>query len=308
MNLKPWLVTASLPLVYSASFWQSLWFRVPAALSIMLLLCLLSRLRQQRKLDLERMRTRVAADLHDDIGASLSQLAVLGEVLNRRLGDTDPQITTTLAAMQRISSEAVDAMSDIVWTTNPQMDSLSNLVRRMRRFASEILPAAGIEFSFQAPNTETGIHLEAELRRHVFLIFKESINNIVRHSGCTHASVELWLNGAELTLQLNDNGHGFDPTSLAEGNGLKNLRRRAQSLGAQFNINCVNGGTTVLLRVPYKHAAWKLSRQVVVAWSQRIQTKCRALATTANTYLNRGVTRLHRRPTLHPSTIQKPTE
>ncbi len=308
MNLKPWMLLAVWPLVSSATVWPSFWFRALSILSIVALLCLLQRFRHKRRLDLERTRARVAADLHDDIGASLSQLAVLGEVLHRKLSDTDPQITATLAAMRRISGEAVDAMSDIVWTTNPQQDSLSNLVRRMRRFASEILPAAGIEFSFQAPNPEADVRLEAELRRQVFLIFKESINNLVRHSGCTQASIELWLNGTELTLQLKDNGRGFDPTLSAEGNGLKSLRRRAQLLGAQFGIDGAYRGTTVFLRVAYKQAAWKASWQSALAWAKQLPAKYRFFAATANTYLNRGVTRLPRRPTLRPSAIQKPTE
>ena len=272
------------------------------------LLYLLCRHRLARSLELERVRTRMASDLHDDIGASLSQLAVLGEVLHRKLGDTDPQITTTLAAMRRISSEAVDAMSDIVWTTNPQQDSLTNLARRMRRFASEMLPAAGIEFSFQAPNPVADIRLDAELRRQVFLIFKESLNNLVRHSGCTQATIELWLTSGELTLQLNDNGHGFDPGIAVEGNGLQSLRRRAQSLGASFSVHSDYRGTTVFLCVPYKQAAWKLSQRELTRRARSLQAKYRALSTIANTYLNRGVTRLRRRPTLRPSTIQKPTE
>ncbi|MBS1811297.1 MAG: hypothetical protein JST84_24245 [Acidobacteria bacterium] len=308
MNLKPWLVSAAVPLVSTPYLWQSLWFRLAALFSMVWLFCWLSRLRQKRKVELEQMRTLVAADLHDDIGASLSQLAVLGEVLHRKLGETDPQITTTLAAMRRISGEAVDAMSDIVWTTNPQQDSLLNLVRRMRRFASEMLPAAGIEFSFQSPAAELDLRLDAELRRQVFLIFKESLNNIVRHSGCSHATIELWLNGSELIMQLRDNGHGFDTTTPAEGNGLQSLQRRAQSLQAQFRIDSAQGGTTIFLRAPYKHTAWRRSLQVIVNGIRRLSTKCRALQITANTYLNRGVTRLLQRPTLRPSTIQKRTE
>ncbi|MFN7926818.1 MAG: histidine kinase [Blastocatellia bacterium] len=254
------------------------------------------------------MRTHVAADLHDDIGASLSQLAVLSEVLYRRLGETDPQVTATLTAMRRIASEAVDAMSDIVWTTNPQHDSLANLVRRMRRFASEILPGAGLEFTFHAPRGEPDWRLAADVRRQVFLIFKESLNNIVRHANCTQAEIVLTRHRRGLHLQLRDNGCGFVVGQAAEGNGLKNLHRRAQMLGAQLRLDSTARGTVVSLFVPYQQTVGKLARQALHVWIQHMQINNRISTQAARTYLNRGVTWWATRPTLRPSAMPKITK
>lgn len=176
-------------------FALSLCFLAMMIAIILGLLLFIQFLHHRSKSDLEALRNRLAADLHDDIGASLSQLSVLGEVLHCQLGNADPQIKATLTAVCRTSNEAMDAMSQIVWATNPQYDSLTNLISRMRRFASEILPAAGIEFSFQAPHLDLNLPLKSELRRHLFLIFKESLNNIVRHSGGSFASIEFRVKG-----------------------------------------------------------------------------------------------------------------
>jgi signal transduction histidine kinase len=142
-------------------------------------------------------------------------------------------------------------MSDIVWAINPQQDHLSDLVRRMRRVASETLPARDIEFTFNVPTAGQDLRLGADVRRQVFLMFKETINNIIRHSRCKVAQIELTIEGSWLALTVADNGTGFDPTQLSEGNGLVSLRRRASSLGGESSVSSRPGdGTTVKIRVP----------------------------------------------------------
>jgi len=152
-------------------------------------------------------------------------------------------------------------MSDIVWAINPKKDHLSDLLQRMRRFASDIFTARGIAFRFSAPDSGQDIEIGANVRREVFLIFKESINNIVKHSGCTRAEIEFHIIGDWLTLKVADNGKGFDTTlagdpsapiisSARGGNGILSMRKRAEEMGGQFEINSGNGGgTTATLRV-----------------------------------------------------------
>jgi signal transduction histidine kinase len=152
-----------------------------------------------------------------------------------------------------VSHEALDSMADIVWAINPRQDHLSDLVRRMRRAASEILPAAGIEFTFSAPAGHV-LRLGPDTRGQVFLMFKEAINNIVRHASCTRADIELKLEGPSLALVITDNGTGFDPNQVSDGNGLVSLRRRAGALGGQILISSRRGeGTTVTIKIPYGH-------------------------------------------------------
>src|SRR6185369_15762474 len=132
-------------------------------------------------LAVERIRTRIATDLHDHVGASLSQIAVLSDVLRRRTsssaaGHLEPRHFEPLERIASISREMVDSMSDIVWAISPQRDRLIDLTRRMRQFAEEMLIVMGIEVFFDAPGHGDEIKLDLETRRQVFLIFKETVN------------------------------------------------------------------------------------------------------------------------------------
>jgi ligand-binding sensor domain-containing protein/two-component sensor histidine kinase len=234
--------------------WQRWWFIALMAVLIGAGLYAFHRYRLTRLIEIERVRTRIAADLHDDIGSSLSQIAIISEVLHKQVRPQGQNVDQNLSLMARVSREAVDSMSDIVWAINPKRDHLRDLVRRMRRFASETFPAGGIDFSFQGPATEPDLKLGADVRRQVFLIFKESVNNIVRHSACTRAEIKMYIEGHWLLLTMADNGKGFQGTRLSEGNGLVSMQKRAQSMGGELNVTTgEGGGTTIALKVPHDH-------------------------------------------------------
>ena len=234
--------------------WQRWWFMATVATLLGLVFYILYRYRVARLLELERVRTRIAADLHDDIGSSLAQISVLSEVLRKQLGVQEATALKNLALINRVSHEALDSMSDIVWAINPLQDHLSDLVRRMRRVASEVLPARDIQFVFNAPTTGLDLRLGADIRREVFLMFKETLNNMVRHSACTHADIYLKIEGAWLVVMVQDDGKGFDSSQKSEGNGLVSLSRRARSLGGETVVTSENGdGTIVKIRVPHRH-------------------------------------------------------
>jgi signal transduction histidine kinase len=210
----------------------------------------LRRSREERLQELEQVRRRIATDLHDDIGASLSQIFLLSEVVRQRIGDINSEAEEPLAMISNASHEVVNSMSDIVWAINPQKDHLSDLIQRMRRFASDTLTARGIDFRFRAPGSESDTRLGANLRREVFLIFKESINNIVKHSGCTMAEIEMLIEKDSLFLSVRDNGKGFDVSGNGDGHGLVSMRERAAAIGGQFDLASKAGeGTTVTMRL-----------------------------------------------------------
>jgi ligand-binding sensor domain-containing protein/two-component sensor histidine kinase len=235
--------------------WQRWWFITLAAFLVGLAAYAVYRYRVGRLLELERVRTRIATDLHDDIGSSLSQIAILSEVARRQAVRGEAGATNQLSLIARISRESVDAMSDIVWAINPQRDSLGDLTGRMRRFAGDIFPGRDIEFDFRASVPEQDIKLGADVRRQTFLIFKECVNNIVRHSACTEADIELRLDGPWLVMKLADNGKGFDPAEAKAGHGLASMRRRAAALGGELQIASNNGrGTIVTLKIPQGHS------------------------------------------------------
>ncbi len=253
---------AAISFVILPPFWQRAWFIALAVLALLLVAVSLHRARVSRLLALERMRTRIATDLHDDIGASLSQIAILSEVIRRR-APVDRELSDRLERVAATSRELVDSMSDIVWAINPRRDSLRDLVQRMRRFASDLLTARGIAFTFHAPADMDHLRLDADFRRHVFLIFKEAVNNLARHAGAGKATIDLSLASGRLTLQIADDGVGFDPKPAESGNGLASMRARATAIGATIHVASAPGrGTSVRLEHPLSGRARRLRRSV----------------------------------------------
>jgi ligand-binding sensor domain-containing protein/signal transduction histidine kinase len=231
--------------------WQRWWFLALAATLTALAGYAFYRYRTARLVELERVRTRIATDLHDDIGANLTKIAILSEVAQQRLGGESQLNGSPFSSIAAISRESVAAMSDIVWAVNPKRDSLRDLARRMRGFASEVFSSRNIEFRFQTLGLEQDLKLGPDMRRDVYLIFKEAVNNIVRHAACARAEIELRLDGNILALRVRDEGRGFDPERICEGNGLESMARRAKAMGGAFETLSQSGqGTTITLRVP----------------------------------------------------------
>jgi signal transduction histidine kinase/ligand-binding sensor domain-containing protein len=224
--------------------------------------------KEERLAELERVRHRIATDLHDDIGASLTQIAILSEVAQQQNAMGNGAVAEPLGMIYNVSNELVGTMSDIVWAINPRKDHLHDLTQRMRRFASDVLSAKEIDFEFVAPPHTDNLALGANVRREVFLIFKEAVNNIVKHSQATAVAISFDVAGDHLRLQLRDNGKGFVPPSPGTvssadlfsdqrgGNGLISMRRRAADLGGEYSLASSPGaGTTVTLELPVHLAA-----------------------------------------------------
>jgi signal transduction histidine kinase len=203
------------------------------------------RYRVARLLELVHIRTRIATDLHDDVGANLTRIAVLAEVASHT-HDVGP-----LASIARIARESVSSMSDIVWAINPKRDSLIDLTRRMRQHADELFTLRDIELRFSAPGAADNLRIGVDIRRDLLLIFKEAVNNAARHSRCSLVEIEFRIEASRLVLAIIDNGIGFDSRSAADGQGLGSMQRRAQTLHGSLEIASRSGaGTTVRLDVP----------------------------------------------------------
>lgn len=239
---------AALTFTVVPPIWQRWWFITLAAVVVALAVYALYRYRVARLIELEGVRTRIASDLHDDIGSGLSRIAVLSEVARHEAGASS--VGERLSVIAGASRELVDSMSDIVWVINPERDQLLDLIQRMRRFASDVFTSRGVDFTFHAPSDEPNLKVSADVRRQLYLIYKECINNIVRHSGCTKAEIDLAVSGDILVLAVKDNGHGFDPSIAVEGNGLANMRERALMISGELEIHSDGAGTTVGLKVP----------------------------------------------------------
>ena len=237
--------------------WQRWWFVALVLLTVGLGATAVYRYRVSRLIELERVRTRIATDLHDDIGASLSLIAMLSEVAQREVPRGNSNVAEPLASIATASRELVDSMSDIVWAVNPRKDRFSELVKRMRRFASDAFTSRDIALQFEAPD-DHDFKLGADARREIFFIVKEGVNNIARHSGCTEAAIILRVQSGSLLLELRDNGKGFIPSLATEGNGLASMWERARRLGGEFEVVTANDrGTTFRLVVPLDRQRWK---------------------------------------------------
>jgi ligand-binding sensor domain-containing protein/two-component sensor histidine kinase len=244
--------------------WLRWWFLCLSALLIGFSVNRLYRYRVARVLEMAHMRTRIATDLHDDIGANLTRIALLSEVAKREHAgretrdavnppetSEDGQDDGPLASIAAIARESVSSMSDIVWAVNPARESLLDLIRRMRQHADQVFTSRDIELRFSAPGGTDNLRLAMDVRRDVLLIFKEAVNNAARHSGCSRAEIDLRVAGSRLVLTLADNGVGFDTSLQSDGQGLTSMQRRAGRLRGQLDITSANGsGTKVTLDIP----------------------------------------------------------
>jgi ligand-binding sensor domain-containing protein len=240
----------------AAPIWQRWWFLSLILIIIGSTIYYAYRLRLNQLLELERIRTRIATDLHDDVGSGLSQVSILSEVIRRRVGN-EGGVGAELSTIGTLSRDLVDSMSDIVWAINPVKDRLSDLSYRMRRLASDVFTAHGVHLVFDIPNPGRDITLGPEMRRELYLIFKETVNNVVRHSRCTTVKIRFVISDGALELSVHDNGEGFDPELASEGNGLANMQLRAKKLGGVLRISSTNShGTTVNLKLPLASHGW----------------------------------------------------
>jgi len=242
----PAIVTFTIP----PPVWRRWWFMSLAVLAFALTLYSLFRYRLARLIEVANIRTHIAADLHDDIGSNLTRIAILSEVAQSQLGNGSPNVESPLLSIATISRESVASMSDIVWAINPKRDTLLDLIQRMRRFATETLTPRGIDLHFHAPDMDHDLKLGANVRRDVFLIYKEALNNALRHSACANVAIDFRVERSWLILTVTDDGCGFKQELASEGQGLMNLTRRARLLGGELRVDSKPGmGTEICLRI-----------------------------------------------------------
>jgi signal transduction histidine kinase len=207
----------------------------------------------RQKEALEKERARIARDLHDQLGANLTQVALLGEMVesDKHLAEEVASHARQIAGTARDTTRALD---EIVWAANPANDTLEGLVTYACKYAQEYLALAGVRYRIDVPSQLPATPLAPEVRHNVFLAFKEAVNNVVKHAQATSAWVRLRLDPAAFTLEVEDNGRGLAATDLAKGrNGLPNMRRRMEDVGGRFSIAAAaEGGVRVCLTAPVR--------------------------------------------------------
>jgi signal transduction histidine kinase len=204
----------------------------------------------KQRLQVERIRTRISSDLHDDIGSTLSSISIISE------GAIEEKNPVASKQMIREINEntmyLMDKMDDIIWCVNPQNDSFQHLMLRIKKFASGLFEAKGIDYDIQIEENIGETSLPMNYRQHIYLILKESINNLVKYSEATYASICIQSKASYLTITIKDNGKGFNVDRSENGNGLRNMKNRAARMKADLQIDSNSGGTTIFLRTKIK--------------------------------------------------------
>jgi signal transduction histidine kinase len=241
---------ARIHLVVLPAFYETWWFKLVIIAAIAGLLYTLYRYRINQLLRLQQVRNRISADLHDELGSSLSGISIMGALARKDLPPQHP----SLSFIDRMTEEIhqiSSSLDDIVWNISPRNDALASIVARMTRYASELFEARQIQYHFHMPLQLGQIKLSMEQRRNFYLIFKESVNNLIKYSNCAQASVRVSIDRKKIFMTIEDDGVGFDPNHPSDRNGLKNLKARAASLKGTLHILSQPGkGTRLELTFP----------------------------------------------------------
>ena len=235
----------SLSFRIAPAYYQTVWFYAAIAVFVFALFYIFHKYRMRQVINMARMRTRIASDLHDDIGSTLSSISMLSEMASGQ--DKESELAKALSKIGMDSRDVLNSMDDIIWSVNPQNDSLSSLIVRLREYAIPVCESKDITFDMSADESIFSMKLGMEERRNIFLIVKESVNNAVKHSGCRTLSVA-FSKTPELEISIQDDGRGFDAAAPTSRNGLVNMKRRATQIGGALMVNAEKGkGTRIVL-------------------------------------------------------------
>ena len=252
-----------LDITVQPQFWQRLWFRAAGVLCVIGIVVGVVRYLSTQKLRREALlheqqeheRARIARDLHDQLGANLTQVALLGEMAEADK-NLPGEIELHAQQISHTARETTRALDEIVWAVNPSNDTLEGLANYACKYAQEYLALAGLRYRADVPAHLPKTDIPPEVRHNVFLAFKESVNNVVKHAHASEAWIRLRLAPANFILEIEDNGRGLggvDPKAAQMRNGMRNMRKRMADIGGEFSISPgVNGGTVVRLTVPVK--------------------------------------------------------
>ncbi len=253
------LTGARLRLRVLPPFWRTWWFLLLAGAAVIgglvAVVHYISTQRLQRQLAtlrqqeaLEKERARIARDIHDQVGASLTQVSLIGELLELDK-DQPAEVEAHARQISQTALETTRALDEIVWTVNPSNDTLDALLNYICKYAQDYLAVAGLKYRLEVPPQLPNNPITPELRHNVFLAAKEAITNVVKHARATAATVRLTVEPDRFTLEIEDNGRGlagFDPQAAALRNGLRNMRKRMEDVGGTYALEPAPGGGAIV--------------------------------------------------------------
>jgi ligand-binding sensor domain-containing protein/two-component sensor histidine kinase len=235
----------SIKLIITPPFWLTWWFITLMTLLLGMILYYLSTSRIKHQLAIEKLKTKLAADLHDNVGASLTEISILSEVaVHKSNGEANPK---ELKNISEIARHLIDTMSDIVFVVNPERDSLYDLIIKLKDSYNDFLNSVGISFKVKNIDKTNDIRLPMDYKQNLLLIFKEGINNSIKHSKCSKIILEANIRSDVIEMILSDDGKGFDEKKMIYGNGLRNMESRAKKIGGKMKWQSSQEKGTVII-------------------------------------------------------------
>ncbi len=241
----------TLAIIVIPPWWRTWWFYSLVITLTFSITYALYRYRLAQLMKLERVRNRIARDLHDEVGSSISTIAIYSKIVKEHLGSSTFNNEPLLKKITDNAAEIMDAMSDIVWNINTKNDAFDQIIIRMREHAHELFEAKGYHLHFQFDEHLNNMKLEMERRRDFYLIYKEALNNIVKYAGGKNVWINLSTSNAQIQLYIKDDGKGFDKETIRKtSNGLTNMQHRAKVLHGKIEIISAPGeGTEIRLLI-----------------------------------------------------------
>lgn len=237
----------------AAPYWQTWWFYGLIVLVIGGLFWMIYHIRYLTKMqkiaEIEKVRKNAAQDFHDELGSKLTVITMFSELTKSRLNGNYEEVAPYLDKVSGTANSLYHSMKDLIWALNPEQDSVQDLYLQLKDFGDELFDQTGVEFNSEG--LEAALcekTLPMEYKRHILLIFKELMNNSLKHSDCTEATLRMYNGDGKLKIEFKDNGIGFNVTDTYDGDGLKNIYNRANKIESKIKICSNNRGTAVTLK------------------------------------------------------------
>lgn len=239
----------SISIEITPPFWQTIWFRILTIFLILVITFGIYKYRVNRLLAIERMKLRIASDLHDEVGSGLSGIALTSDILEQQFqhGNVKPQLLSRITKNARYLASTLD---DIVWLINPEKELLEDFILKVKTVSREILAQTQVDFIDEILINKKNRLIKPDQKRNLFLFTKEAINNIAKHADAKKVIISFKLYNSFLILSIEDDGKGFDVNKKTIRNGLQTMKNRAKALKGNLDITSKQGkGTKLILQI-----------------------------------------------------------
>jgi len=243
-----------LSIIISPPYWKKLWFILAVSILILTAVFIYGRNKAYRKLTLEKikgeeresLRKKIAADFHDELGSRVTKISMMSKLLEKELSNKREDASGYIDMITENADGLFDEMREFIWELNPEQDSLSDLAYQLKSFSEQLFDKTEIAFQLTGLKEDyQEIKLPMDWRQHLLRIFKEGMHNVLKHAAeCKNVCLDITFNNNYLIITLTNDGKGFIPETGNRGNGLKNMRERAEKINGQLNIKSANGNGT----------------------------------------------------------------